>query len=177
LHLFEDRLERAMSTAARTAASGPFAVRGSAQDVEEGPVFAPKFDDDGILAAVATDADTGEVLMLAWMDADALARTIETGHAHFYSRSRGRQWKKGEESGNVLEVVEMRTDCDQDAVWLKVRIAGAGAACHTGRKSCFYRAVPLGPGNLASLTMQQVGGAPLFDPATVYPSSTGGGSR
>jgi phosphoribosyl-AMP cyclohydrolase len=158
-----------MSTAAGTAASGPFAERGSAHDIEEGATFAPKFDDAGILAAVATDADTGDVLMFAWMDAEALARTIETGQAHFYSRSRGRQWKKGEESGNILEVVEMRTDCDQDAIWLKVRVAGAGAACHTGRKSCFYRAVPIGPGNPANLKMQPVGGAPLFDPAKVYP--------
>ena len=160
-----------MSTAASTAASGPFAARGSAQDIEEGADFAPKFDDAGVLAAVATDADTGEVLMLAWMDATALARTIETGQAHFYSRSRGRLWKKGEESGNLLEVVEMRTDCDQDAVWLKVRIAGAGAACHTGRKSCFYRSVPLRTGASASLAMQPAGGAPLFDPAAVYPAA------
>jgi len=155
------------------AAPGPFAERGSARDIEEGEAFAPKFDDAGVLAAVATDSDTGEVLMFAWMDATALARTIETGHAHFYSRSRGRLWKKGEESGNVLEVVEMRTDCDQDAVWLKVRVSGAGAACHTGRRSCFYRAVPLGPGDLTGRAMTHVGGAPLFDPAAVYP----GGSK
>jgi phosphoribosyl-AMP cyclohydrolase len=151
-----------------TPASGSFAARGSARDIEEGTAFAPKFDQSGLLAAVATDAGTGEVLMFAWMDAEALTRTIETGEAHFYSRSRGRQWKKGEESGNILKVVEMRTDCDQDAIWLKVRVAGAGAACHTGRKSCFYRAVPLGPGDPASLAMQGVGGAPLFDPAAVY---------
>ena len=157
-----------MSSAAGTASSGPFADRGSTRDIEEGLSFAPKFDEAGVLAAVATDADTGEVLMFAWMDADALARTIETGQAHFYSRSRGRQWKKGEESGNILEVVEMRTDCDQDAIWLKVRITGAGAACHTGRKSCFYRAVPLGPGDRTGMTMRSVGGPPLLDPATVY---------
>ncbi|WP_072385304.1 phosphoribosyl-AMP cyclohydrolase [Hyphomicrobium sp. CS1BSMeth3] len=150
-------------------ASGPFAARGSARDIEEGLAFTPKFDDAGLLAAVATDADTGDVLMFAWMDAEAVARTIETGHAHFYSRSRGRQWKKGEESGNVLEVVEMRTDCDQDAIWLKVRVAGAGAACHTGRKSCFYRAIPLRTASPADVKMQGVGGEPLFDPAAVYP--------
>jgi phosphoribosyl-AMP cyclohydrolase len=158
-----------MSGAAQTAGSGPFAARGSGPDIEEGSAFAPKFDDAGVLAAVATDADTGDVLMFAWMDAEALARTIETGEAHFYSRSRGRLWKKGEESGNVLEVVEMRTDCDQDAIWLKVRVAGAGAACHTGRKSCFYREIPLRPASLSGLKMQSVGGAPLFDPAAVYP--------
>jgi len=155
-----------------SAASGSFAARGSGPDIEEGSAFAPKLDDAGLIAAVATDADTGDVLMFAWMDAEALARTIETGEAHFYSRSRGRQWKKGEESGNVLEVVEMRTDCDQDAIWLKVRVAGAGAACHTGRKSCFYRAIPLGPGSIADLKMRSVGGPPLFDPSTVYPDKT-----
>ncbi|MFN3744606.1 MAG: phosphoribosyl-AMP cyclohydrolase [Hyphomicrobiaceae bacterium] len=165
-----------MSTAAGTAASSPFAGRGSHHEVEEGSAFTPKFDASGVLAAVATDADTGDVLMVAWMDAEALARTIETGQAHFYSRSRGRQWKKGEESGNVLDVVEMRTDCDQDAIWLKVRVAGTGAACHTGRKSCFYRAVPLGPGNLAGLHLQNVGGAPLFDPAAVYAAKPKPGS-
>jgi phosphoribosyl-AMP cyclohydrolase len=154
-------------------ASGAFAARGTVRDIEEGASFAPKFDDAGVLAAVATDADSGDVLMLAWMNAQALALTIETGHAHFYSRSRGRLWKKGEESGNILEVVEMRTDCDQDALWLKVRVAGAGAACHTGRQSCFYRQVPLRTSDLAGLQMQAVGGAPVFDPTLVY----GGGTK
>lgn len=118
-----------------------FAPRGSDADVETGRDFAPKFDTAGVLAAVATDHATGEVLMLAWMDAEALSATIATGEAHFYSRSRKRLWKKGEESGNVLEVVEMRTDCDQDAVWLRVRVKGAGAACHTMHRTCFYRRI------------------------------------
>jgi len=157
-----------MTTAASASAREPFAERGSAHEIEEGPAFAPKLDDGGVIAAVATDADTGDVLMLAWMDAQALALTIETGHAHFYSRSRKRLWKKGEESGNILEVVEMRTDCDQDAVWLKVRVAGAGAACHTGRKSCFYRQIPLPARDVAGLQMRPVGGAPVFDPVSVY---------
>ncbi len=152
----------------------PFPNRGSTRDVEEGLAFTPKLDDGGVVAAVATDVDTGDVLMLAWMDAQALALTIETGEAHFYSRSRKRLWKKGEESGNILEVVEMRTDCDQDAVWLKVRIAGAGAACHTGRTSCFYRQIPLRSGTVAGLQMQPVGGAPVFDPAAVYDGKKGG---
>lgn len=157
-----------MTTTASGPGARPFAERGSAHDIEEGAAFAPKLDDGGGVAAVATDADTGDVLMLAWMNAEALALTIATGHVHFYSRSRKRLWKKGEESGNVLEVVEMRTDCDQDAVWLKVRIAGAGAACHTGRKSCFYRQIPVGTGDHASLQMRPVGGGPVFDPAAVY---------
>lgn len=163
-----------MTTTASGVASAPFAARGSPSDIEEGLAFAPKLDDGGVVAAVATDADTGEVLMLAWMDATALALTIETGEAHFYSRSRGRLWKKGEESGNILEVVEMRTDCDQDAVWLRVRVAGAGAACHTGRKSCFYRRVPVRQGDIANLQMSPAGGAPVFDPSLVYGGAKAG---
>ena len=94
--------------------------------------------------AIASDADNGEVLMVAHMDATALARTIATREAWFYSRSRARLWKKGEESGNVLSVAEMRIDCDQDAILLKVRVAGDGTACHRGYRSCFYRTVPIG---------------------------------
>jgi phosphoribosyl-AMP cyclohydrolase len=113
-------------------------------DIEQGLDLAPRFDRDGLVAAVATDAATGEVLMLAWMNAEALQRSVDTGFAHFWSRSRGRIWKKGEESGNLLRIAEMRIDCDQDAIWMTVNVEGAGAACHTGAKSCFYRAVPLG---------------------------------
>ena len=120
---------------------------------EESTVFAPRFDRDGLLPVVTTSAKTGEVLMLAHMNAEALARTVETGEAHYWSRSRGRLWRKGEESGNTQRVVEMRTDCDQDAIWLIVETAGAGAACHTGRRTCFYRAIPVGtaPGGGLSL--------------------------
>lgn len=118
-----------------------FAPRGSDAEVETGLALTPKFDASGVLAAVATDHATGEVLMLAWMNAEALALTIESGEAHFFSRSRMRIWKKGEESGNVLEVIEMRTDCDQDAIWMRVRVAGAGAACHTMHRTCFYRQI------------------------------------
>jgi len=121
-----------------------FPAPGSAEQLEQGATLTPRFGQDGLIAAVATDAATGDVLMLAWMNADALQRTIATGTAHFWSRSRGRIWQKGEESGNRLEIVELRIDCDQDAVWMKVRIAGAGVACHTGARSCFYRVVPTG---------------------------------
>ena len=124
--------------------SSSFAARGTAAEVEQGLALAPKFDADGLIAAVATDAATGEVLMFAWMNAEALRLTIDTGTAHFWSRSRNRLWKKGEESGNVLKVVEMRVDCDQDAVWLRVTVGGAGAACHTGERSCFYRRIAIG---------------------------------
>lgn len=120
----------------------------SEAEIEQGLVLSPRFDGQGLVAAVATDAKTGEVLMLAWMNEDALRLTVDTGVAHFWSRSRAKIWKKGEESGNLLEIVEMRVDCDQDAVWMKVRIQGAGVACHTGAKSCFYRIVPVGvPGS------------------------------
>jgi len=122
----------------------PFAPRGTTQDIEFGTALSPKFDANGLMAAVATDADTGEVLMLAWMNSDALQKTIETGEAHFFSRSRGKLWRKGEDSGNVMMVVEMRTDCDQDAVWMRVRMGGSGAACHTGQRTCFYRRIALG---------------------------------
>ena len=116
----------------------PPPLSGSAQD--ETPDLRPKFNTDGLIAAIAQDADTGDVLMMAWMNADALAATLETRRATYWSRSRGELWVKGETSGHVQEVVEVRIDCDQDAVLLKVK--QAGGACHTGRASCFYRIVP-----------------------------------
>ena len=122
-----------------------FAARGTTEEVERGLAFQPKFDADGLIPAIVTAAGTGEVLMFAWMNAEALALTLKTGLGHFWSRSRRALWKKGEESGNFLKVVEMRTDCDQDVVWMCVRVEGDGLACHTGRQSCFYRSIPLGP--------------------------------
>jgi phosphoribosyl-AMP cyclohydrolase len=109
--------------------------------LERGTVLAPRFDAAGLIAAVATHARTGEVLMLAWMNAEALRRTLSTGEAHYFSRSRQALWKKGETSGQVQAVTEIRVDCDQDAVWLKVIPAGDGGACHVGFRSCFYRVV------------------------------------
>ena len=106
---------------------------------EQGTQLIPKWDAAGLVTAVVTDAADGTVLMLAHMNAEALAATIATGEAHFWSRSRGRLWKKGESSGNVLHVVEMRIDCDQDAIWLVAE--PAGPACHTGERSCFYRRI------------------------------------
>lgn len=142
-----------------------FADRGSHEEIEEGAVFQPKFDRDGLIGAIVTDAD-GVVLMFAHMNAEALAATIETGLAHFYSRSRGKLWRKGESSGHEMSVEELRVDCDQDALWLKVRVAGTGAACHTGRKSCFYRAVEGGAAGATRL--RPVDDARLFDPKAVY---------
>ena len=144
-----------------------FSERGSAHEVEEGPALAPRFDADGLVTCVATDAANGDVLMVAHMNAEALARTIETGEAWYYSRSRRALWRKGESSGHVQRVLEMRIDCDQDAVWIKVEQAGAGA-CHTGRRSCFYRAVPLGKAPDRALTLAFVEAERAFDPGKVY---------
>ena len=110
-------------------------------EIEQGTVLAPRWNCDGLITAVASDRATGELLMLAHMNREALAKTLETGEAWFWSRSRGRLWKKGEESGNVLRVIEARIDCDQDAVWIKVLPQGDGGACHVGFRSCFYRVV------------------------------------
>jgi phosphoribosyl-AMP cyclohydrolase len=143
----------------------PVAQGRSAQEVEEGRVFAPKFDADGLVTCVATDARSGDVLMVAYMNAQALERTIASGEAWYFSRSRQALWRKGESSGHVQRVVEMRIDCDQDAVWIKVEQAGAGA-CHTGRRSCFYRAVPLG--TTGAVTLEFRAGERTFDPDVVY---------
>jgi phosphoribosyl-AMP cyclohydrolase len=113
----------------------------SKAELEQGAVLAPRFDAAGLIAAVATHAETGEVLMLAWMNAEALEKTIQTGEAHYFSRSRGELWHKGATSGQVQIVDEIRIDCDQDAVWIRVRPQGDGGACHTGARSCFYRVV------------------------------------
>src|SRR5665213_1349943 len=113
----------------------------SVEALERSAVLAPRFDAAGLIAAVATHAETGEVLMLAWMNAEALQRTLETGEAHYFSRARQALWRKGETSGQVQAVKEIRIDCDQDAVWLKVIPGGDGGACHTGFRSCFYRAI------------------------------------
>jgi phosphoribosyl-AMP cyclohydrolase len=133
-------------------------------DIEEGTAFSPKFDKDGLVTAVVTDVASGDLLMVAHMNADALKRTVESGEAWYFSRSRKQLWRKGESSGHVQRVKEMRVDCDQDSVWLKVEQAGAGA-CHTGRKSCFYRAVPLGKSGAA---LEFRDGDKTFDPSAVY---------
>jgi len=112
--------------------------------LEHGATLAPRFDANGLIAAVATHADTGEVLMFAWMNAEALKKTLATGEAYYWSRSRNELWHKGATSGQVQVVVEARIDCDQDCVWLKVRPGGNGGACHTGARSCFYRVIENG---------------------------------
>jgi phosphoribosyl-AMP cyclohydrolase len=133
--------------------------------LEEGAAFAPRFDANGLVTTVVTDAGDGMLLMVAHMNAQALALTLETGIAHYWSRSRSSLWKKGETSGNFQEVVELRTDCDQDAVWLRVKVQGHDATCHTGRRSCFYRTVELTDGT-AMLALDD--SKPLFDAQHAY---------
>ena len=141
----------------------PFGPPGAAAELEEGTAFTPKFDADGLVTCVATDARSGELLMVAHMNAEALAKTVATGEAWYFSRSRQALWRKGEASGHTQRVVEMRVDCDQDVVWIKVE--QVGGACHTGRRSCFYRAVPLGKGRAVTLEFRD---DRVFDPAKVY---------
>ena len=142
-----------------------FAPRGPTAEVEEGLALSPKFDADGLVTCVTTDARSGDVLMVAHMNGEALQKTIATGEAWYFSRSRRALWRKGESSGHVQRVVEMRIDCDQDAVWIKVEQAGPGA-CHTGRRSCFYRAVPLRQAGAVTLEFRD--GERTFDPKDVY---------
>jgi phosphoribosyl-AMP cyclohydrolase len=136
---------------------------GVINDIEEGLTFKPKFDASGLVTCVATDAGTGEVLMVAHMNDEALRKTIASGEAWYFSRSCNSLWRKGESSGHVQRVVEMRIDCDQDAVW--IRVEQTGAACHTGRRSCFYRAVTAGE---AGAQLSFVDADRLFDPKAVY---------
>lgn len=132
---------------------------------EEGTNLVPRFDINGLITAMVVDAETLEPLMLAHMNQEALSLTVSTGEAHFYSRSREEIWHKGATSGNVLTVHDIRIDCDQDAVWLSVSIAGHGAACHTGRPSCFYRKIVLKDG---IPHLEPTAEQPLFDPQDIY---------
>ena len=149
-----------------------FQARESIQQVEEGCDLAPKFDDRGLITAVTTDADSGELLMQGFMNAEALSLTIQTGEAHYFSRSRKVLWHKGATSGLVQKVRELLVDDDQDCIWLRVDVAG-GASCHVGYRSCFYRSVPVGQ----AFEAKQSGGTvdlewteteKVFDPEEVY---------
>jgi phosphoribosyl-AMP cyclohydrolase len=137
------------------------------EPIEETRTLAPRYDANGLVTCVATDAASGEVLMVAHMNAEALAKTVASGEAWYYSRSRRGLWRKGATSGNTQRVLELRVDCDQDAVWIKVE-QGGPAACHTGRRSCFYRAVPLGAPVSERTQLEFRDDARLFDPAAVY---------
>ncbi len=156
------------------AESSPLKVAGreDRKAVEEHLEFAPKFDGDGLIPAVTTDAASGEVLMVAYMNAEAIAKSLEIGEAVYYSRSRQTLWHKGDTSGHTLKIVEMRTDCDQDCLWLKVTPQGPGC-CHTGHRSCFYRRLPTAAefGALtgeSALPLVQTEASRAFDPAAVY---------
>lgn len=135
------------------------------KSLEEGAVFSPRFDVAGLVTVVVTDAADGVLLMVAHMNAQALALTLETGIAHYWSRSRNALWKKGETSGNLQHVIEVLTDCDQDAIWLRVKVLGHDATCHTGRRSCFYRTVGLIDGKAM---LADDGSEPLFDAEKTY---------
>lgn len=135
--------------------------------LEEGAAFSPRFDADGLITAVVTDARDGVILMVAHMNAETLSLTLETGIAHYWSRSRAKIWKKGETSGNLQSVVEMMTDCDQDVLLLKVKVAGHDATCHTGRRSCFYRSVVNQDGEIS---LKIVDSDRHFDPEILYKS-------
>lgn len=134
-------------------------------ELEDGNVLSPRFDADGLVTAVVTDAEDGELLMVAHMNAEALDLTIRTGIAHYWSRSRQRLWKKGETSGNVQTVREIRVDCDQDAIWLKVAVAGKNATCHTGRRTCFYR---VAEADADGFVLKPDGSPALFNADAVY---------
>lgn len=137
----------------------------SHQERDEGTVFAPRFNADGLITVVTVEAGSNDVLMVAHMNIETLRLTMETGVAHYWSRSRQAIWKKGETSGELQEVEELRVDCDQDCIVMSVRQTGRGAACHTGRKSCFYRRIVVEDGQPV---LQDVGLPRLFDPKAVY---------
>ena len=148
--------------------STPFAARLSVEEVEEGLALAPKFDADGLIPCITTDANTGEVLMLAFMNGEALQRSIATREAHYWSRSRQCLWRKGATSGLVQKIVELLVDDDQDAVWLRVEVAGSGASCHVGYRSCFYRSVEFGGPQGAPARLVFTESQKSFDPNEVY---------
>lgn len=144
----------------------------SKEELEEGLGFTPRFNEDGLIPCITTSAQSGKVLMFAYMNDDALRKSIETGEAHYWSRSRSELWHKGESSGHVQRIVEMRTDCDQDCIWISVEM-DEELSCHTGRQSCFYRKIPFGgaAGGKPDAPMEWIDGKRLFNPEAVYKKS------
>ncbi len=154
-----------------TAKTFDFAERAGREEVEKGLVFQPKFDAGGLIPCICQEAETGEVLMFAFMNREALELTLRTGDAHYYSRSRGKLWRKGETSGHTQRVVELLVDCDQDVILIRVDTGGA-AACHTGYHSCFFRKVAeLPAGQVPALVQKE--GERQFDPERVYGGKVG----
>jgi len=152
---------------ADSASDSLFSPRVTVEQVEEGTELAPKFDDNGFIPCVTTDYASGELLMVAVMNQEALEKTIASGEAHYFSRSRQCLWHKGATSGLVQKVVEMRIDDDQDCVWLRVEVAG-GASCHVGYRSCFYRKVPVGQQRAEGTALEFLESEKMFDPKAVY---------
>ena len=145
-----------------------FKKRDNIKEVEEGKYLEPKFDENGLIPVITTDFKTGDILMHGYMNDEALKKTIETKEAHYWSRSRKKIWHKGQTSGFVQTIKEIRIDDDQDSVWLSVDI-GNGASCHVGYRSCFYRSIPLGSiKNVQELEMEFKENKKIFDPKKVY---------
>lgn len=156
------------SNASTVATKLAFAARSSIEQVEEGRELSPKFDSNGLIPCITTDAVTRDVLMLGYMNAEALRLTVATGEAHYWSRSRQVVWHKGATSGLVQTVEELRIDDDQDALWLSARVAGSGASCHVGYRSCFYRRVPIDHAQPQNLLLEFTETEKTFDPIIVY---------
>ena len=151
--------------------SSPFATRTSVEAVEEGKLLAPKFDAHGLIPVITTDAITGDVLMHAYMNETALLKTLETGEAHYYSRSRKQIWHKGATSGLVQTVEQLLIDDDQDCLWMKVKVSGSGASCHVGYRSCFYRQLSLNGRDIEEsqpVELVFTESTKTFDPVAVY---------
>ncbi len=145
-----------------------FNERVSIEEIEEGTLLCPKFDENDLIPCTTTDSVTGEVLMIGFMNPEALSKTIETGEAYYFSRSRKEIWHKGSVSGLKQNIVEMRIDDDQDSIWISVDVEGYGASCHVGYKSCFYRSIPLKTEVNKELKLEKKDEEKLFDPEVVY---------
>ena len=145
-----------------------FNERVSIEEIEEGTLLCPKFDENDLIPCTTTDSVTGEVLMIGFMNPEALSKTIETGEAYYFSRSRNEIWHKGSVSGLKQNIIEMRIDDDQDSIWISVDVEGSGASCHVGYKSCFYRSIPLKTEVNKELKLEKKDKEKLFDPEVVY---------
>ena len=145
-----------------------FKKRISVEEVEEGLSLTPKFDEDGLIPCITTDNNTGEVLMVGYMNAESLTKTIENGEAYYFSRSQQKIWHKGSVSGLRQKIVEMKIDDDQDSIWISVDVSGSGASCHVGYKSCFYRSIPIKSKVDDNIELIKDDEEKLFDPEEVY---------
>tara|TARA_B100000700_G_scaffold42353_1_gene43376 strand:+ start:375 stop:863 length:489 start_codon:yes stop_codon:yes gene_type:complete len=145
-----------------------FKKRISVEEIEEGLSLTPKFDENGLIPCITTDNNTGEVLMVGYMNAESLTKTIENGEAYYFSRSQQKIWHKGSVSGLTQKIIEMRIDDDQDSVWISVEVSGSGASCHVGYKSCFYRSIPIKSNVDENIMLIMDDEEKLFDPEEVY---------